>query len=227
MDEQKELFTEAGKTNSVKTQTETPPPQIADEDLVNLGMHELLEPGLLDSSGMISPEVGKPAKGSWFMSHPTYASILTIARGMVGSGKQARVREYLVQGETENIHTKLVENLDDVFSARAVLTCNTSGFFSIWNQKVGDGESAHIAHITAENAWRASQEEFIKIHYTGNEKGYDWKIPESTELFSKKKPKWPDQEVQSWNNILGKAYKSRIIRDLDHPVYLSAIGRHI
>ena len=198
-----------------------------DSDLVDLDRHQLVEPGALNSNGMISPEIGKPKKGTWFKSHPTYASVLTIARGSVGSGKSTRIREYLVQGISEEIHTKLIENLDDVFMARAVLTCSTSGFWSIWNQKLSTGENEHIAHTTAENAWRASQEEFIKIWYTGNEKGYDWKHPESAELFEKKTPNWPDPEIQSWADILGKAYKTNIIKDLEHPVYLSAIGKHI
>lgn len=193
-----------------------------DAGFINKDLHTLAEPGLLSSNGHIAPAVGKPNKQTWFKSHPSYEIVLTMCKGRVGgNGKD---KEYLVQGETDDIHAKLVENLDGVYAARCVLTCNTSGHYSIWCMKISTGDNEHIAHETARKAWIASKTDFTKMWYGGNDSGYQWKHPVDIELYRKQEPVWPDE--QSWDDILGKAFKPNTISNEDHPVYCTAIGTH-
>ena len=205
------------------TTTTTKPDQNKDEGFIKQEMHATQKVGTLSSNGFISPTVGKPNKSSWFMSHPDYQLELTLCQGRVGA--KGIDRTYLVQGETPDIQAKLIEALDTVYQANCVLTCTTAGHHSIWPIKVGDEDNVHIAHSTARNAYEASKHDFIKLFYAGNDVGYEWKIPESPELYEKKIPVWPAE--QSWMDILGKAFKTQTISNLEHQVYLTAIGRHI
>ena len=168
-----------------------------DAGFINKDLHTLAEPGLLSSNGHIAPAVGKPNKQTWFKSHPSYEIVLTMCKGRVGgNGKD---KEYLVQGETDDIHAKLVENLST-------------------------GDNEHIAHETARKAWSASKTDFTKMWYGGNDSGYQWKHPVDIELYRKQEPVWPEE--QSWDDILGKAFKPNTISNEDHPVYCTAIGTH-
>ena len=192
-----------------------------DANIINESMHTVPEGGILSSNGYIAPTIGRPNKSCWFMSHPTYEQTLTIAQGSVGAGGQPRT--YLVQGVDMDVHQKIVEALDTCYLARVVLTCSTSGHHTLWPMKLSTEENKHIAHTTAGSAWEASKLDFIKLWYGGNDIGYEWKHPENSELFAKKKPDWPEE--QTWPDMLGKGFKQAMITDLVHPVYLSAIGK--
>ena len=193
--------------------------------LIDPSRHAVAAAGAMQSDGRITPTLGKPNKSNWFMSHPEWQMTLTIAEGTVGAGTQARKRLYLVQGIDDITHERLVEGLDVVYSARCVLTCTTNEHYSVWPIKLSTDENIHIAHETSNNAWRASQEGFIKMRYVDNSVGYVWKVPAKPELYEDKQPKWP--EGQPFIDILNKAFKNNVISDEEHPVYKSAIGGHI
>ena len=192
---------------------------------INKDLHKVNQVGAMNTDGRISPTLGKPNKANWFMSHPEWELILTIAEGTVGAGSQARKRLYLVQGEDDVVHEKLKEGLDTVYSARCVLTCTSNEHYTIWPMKIAQEDNIHIAHETSENAWKASQRGFIKMRYDGNDVGYSWKVPEKPELYDNKVPKWPEQ--QSFIEILELAFNNNVISNEEHPVYLTAVGRHI
>tara|TARA_X000001382_G_C3159529_1_gene175751 strand:- start:702 stop:1328 length:627 start_codon:yes stop_codon:yes gene_type:complete len=205
------------------TKNEDIKPVNEDEGFIKQEMHQTQKVGTLSSNGFISPTVGKPNKSTWFMSHPDYELELTLCQGRVGANGVDRI--YLVQGEDPTTQDKLIEGLDGVFQANCVLTCSTGGHHSIWPVKVGSEDNVHIAHSTARNALDASKKDFIKLWYKGNDVGYEWKHPENPELYAKKIPVWPKE--QSWMDILGKAFKTQTISNLEHPVYLTAVGKHI
>ena len=164
----------------------------------------------------------KPPKATWIMSHPTYELELTLCEAMVGANGTNRI--YLVQGEDEATQDKLIEGLDSVYQANCGLTCSSGGHFAIWPMKVGSAENVHIAHSTARAAFDASKTDFIKVWWAGNDVGYEFKHPASTETYAKKSPVWPKE--QTWLDILGKGFKTQTISNLEHPVYLTAIGKH-
>ena len=192
---------------------------------INEKQHQVEAIGAMNSDGRITPTLGKPNKANWFMSHPEWEIILTITEGQVGAGAQARKRLYLVQGEDDVIHAKLTEGLDVCYSARCVLTCTSNEHYSIWPMKGSTEDNFHIAHETSENAWKASQRGFIKMRYDGNDTGYSWKVPEKPELYDNKVPKWPT--TQPFIEILEMAFNNNVITNEEHPVYQTAIGRHI
>ena len=194
-----------------------------DEDFIKTEMHKTQKVGTLSSNGFIASTVGKPNKATWFMSHPSYEQELTLCQGKVGDNGIPRT--YLVQGIDSETQDKLIEGLDAVYQAVCGLTCSTGGHHSIWPMKVGSDDNVHIAHSTARSAFEASKKDFIKLWWNGNDVGYEWKHPVSPELYAKKIPVWPQE--QSWMDILGKAFKTQTISDLEHPVYLSSIGKHV
>ena len=187
--------------------------------------HKVQQIGAMNTDGRITPTLGKPNKANWFMSHPEWELTLTITEGQVGAGPQARKRLYLVQADDDVTQEKLKEGLDVCYAARCVLCCTSNEHYTIWPMKISTDETYHIAHETAENAWKASQKGFIKMRYDGNDVGYAWKVPEKPELYDSKVPKWPEQ--QSFLEILGLAFNNNVITNEEHPVYLTAIGRHI
>ena len=193
-----------------------------DEGFIKQEMHKTQKVGTLSSNGFIAPTIAKPNKATWFMSHPSYELELTLCDGKVG--ENGTNRTYLVQGEDEATQDKLIEGLDKVYQANCGLTCSSGGHHSIWPMKVGNEDNVHIAYSTARNAFEASKKDFIKLWWNGNDVGYEWKHPVSAEIYAKKIPVWPQE--QTWLDILGKGFKTQTISNLEHPVYLTAIGKH-
>lgn len=60
------------------------------------------------------------------------------------------------------------------------------------------------------------------MRYMDHKTGYAGREPSSPEKFLKKEPPWPKED--DWHKILNTAFKSNVITDTDHPVYLDAIG---
>ena len=86
--------------------------------------HKVQQIGAMNTDGRITPTLGKPNKANWFMSHPEWELILTIAEGTVGAGSQARKRLYLVQGEDDVVHEKLKEGLEQSNLEQSMILAN-------------------------------------------------------------------------------------------------------
>jgi|MDSV01.3.fsa_nt_gb hypothetical protein len=177
----------------------------------------------LATKGEIQAVIGTPNKDLWFKCHPSFATELTIAKGKVGSGKTAITRMYLVDGKDDATHAKLVDNLDIVYQADCVLFCTTNHFWGIWPIKISpDGTEPHPAHSSARTCYQRACKSFLKMRYMDHKTGYAGREPSSPEKFLKKEPPWPKED--DWHKILNTAFKSNVITDTDHPVYLDAIG---
>ena len=177
------------------------------------------------STDAILAVLGTPNKAAWFKCNSKFQMELTLCKGSVGSGANAVTRTYLVAGKTPDIHTKLKQSLDNCHRFNCVLFCTTNKFWGIWSYRViQEGEQAHIAHVTAATQFERACKGHIKMRYLDHSQGYHGVDPADTELFAKKEPTWPDES--KWKKILNDAFRGHVIKDLEHPVYKSAIGEH-
>ena len=194
------------------------------DDTINFDQQK--EDGLetMQSSQVIMPVLGTPNKALWIRCHPKFQMELTVAKGQVGSN--GIMRTYLVNGVNETVHKRLKQNLDNCYRANAVLFCSTNKFWGVWTYKrTAAGDTPHVAHTSAESCYHEACNGFVKIRYKDHAEGYVTTLPEVPELFEKKTPEWPEES--EWPQILNRAFKEHIIKDEEHYVYQSAIGRHV
>lgn len=190
------------------------------ESLIDLSKHE--NPNynqMLGTNGILtSIKVSKPSKETWFRCHPTEHVGLFIAEIPVrGSLKK---KNFLVQGETMALHQELLSTLDVTRSCCCHLVATSTNAMMIWPRKLHTGEGDALeSHTTAEEAFKASVDGFIKMKWNGG--GYSWVSPRDPSIF--KDPVWPEE--QSIVDLCNLAFKGQIIKDMDHPAVLQADGR--